>query len=26
MEFIFVEEIKDVFDHALIKPQAESKA
>ncbi len=26
MEFIYVEEIKDVFDHALIKPQAESKA
>jgi ATP-dependent Lon protease len=26
MEFIFVEEIKDVFDHALIKPQAETKA
>ena len=26
MEFIFVEEIKDVFEHALVKPEADTKA
>jgi ATP-dependent Lon protease len=26
MEFIFVEEIKDVFDQALVKPEVEKKA